>query len=73
VSGGGLVAAATQDDQARRSRPLLRVSVRIAYLVRYLELPRCMFVTTFRDTDSTRPGAPSNGPTESPEARLDLL
>jgi len=43
------------------------------YLVRYLDLPRSMFVTTFRDTDASRPGERSNGPAESQEARLDLL
>jgi DNA-binding SARP family transcriptional activator/tetratricopeptide (TPR) repeat protein len=43
------------------------------YLVRYLDLPRCMFVTTFRDTDTSRPGERSNGSRESHEARLDLL
>jgi DNA-binding SARP family transcriptional activator/tetratricopeptide (TPR) repeat protein len=43
------------------------------YLVRYLDLPRCMFLATFRDTDTTRPGERSNGPTGSPEARLEVL
>jgi DNA-binding SARP family transcriptional activator/tetratricopeptide (TPR) repeat protein len=45
----------------------------ILYLVRYLDLPRCMFVTTFRDADASRPGERSNGPAESHVARLDLL
>jgi DNA-binding SARP family transcriptional activator/tetratricopeptide (TPR) repeat protein len=43
------------------------------YLVRYLDLPRTMFVATFRDTDSSRPGGHLNGQAESQEARLDLL
>jgi DNA-binding SARP family transcriptional activator/tetratricopeptide (TPR) repeat protein len=43
------------------------------YLVRYLDLSRCMFVTTFRDADASRPGERSNGAPESHEARLDLL
>jgi DNA-binding SARP family transcriptional activator/tetratricopeptide (TPR) repeat protein len=40
------------------------------YLVRHLDLPRCMFVTTFRDTDASRPGDRVEA---SLEARLDLL